>query len=433
MTRLGARAATVDNLPPVIETDVLVVGAGPAGAAAAITAARRGLDVTVVDKARFPRDKCCGDGLTTLGLRLLADLGFDPGTVENWFDVHDIAIRAPGGREILLNLPSDGSFAAVAPRVELDAALVDLSRRAGATIHQGCAFGRFVSPPDDDPARLVVDVDRLGHVRCRHVVAADGMWSPVRKALGLNEPGYLGEWHAFRQYASGVTGPAAERLYVWFDADLLPGYAWSFPLPGGRVNIGFGLLRTDGDSVQHMRTLWPQLLQRPHVRAALGDGFELEGRHLAWPIPARVDRATLAIGQVLLVGDAAAATDQLTGEGIGQALLTGIEAASAIAATVDEPPEAAGARYRSAVRAHLLADHRTSVAMGRLITHPRAVDAGIRLVDGSDWTRRNFARWMFEDEPRGDRCHPAEMASALPPSTRGAVLSSTFLFRCGPG
>ncbi len=380
---------------------MLVVGAGPAGAAAAITAARMGLDVTVVDKARFPRDKCCGDGLTALCLRLLADLGFDPATVPSWFDVHDVAIRAPGGREILLRLPSDGAFAAVAPRVELDAALVDLARRAGATVHEGCSFGRFVPPPDDDPTRLVVDVDSLGELQCRHVVAADGMWSPVRKALGLNEAAYLGEWHAFRQYASGVTGPAAERLYVWFDADLLPGYAWSFPLPGGRANIGFGLLRTAGHSVQHMRALWPELVQRPHVRAALGDRFEMEGRHLAWPIPARVDRATLAIGQVLFVGDAAAATDQLTGEGIGQALLTGIEAASAIAAGGgDDAPGAAGARYRTAVRAHLLADHRMSVAMGRIITHPRAVDAGIRLVDRSEWTRRNFARWMFEDEPR---------------------------------
>ena len=68
------------------------------------------------------------------------------------------------------------------------------------------------------------------------------MWSPVRK-LARRSPsrGYLGEWHAFRQYVGGVTGPAAERLCVWFEPDLLPGYAWSFPLPDGRVNVGFGV------------------------------------------------------------------------------------------------------------------------------------------------------------------------------------------------
>jgi geranylgeranyl reductase family protein len=383
----------------VIETDVLVVGGGPAGSAAAITAARAGLDVTVVDKATFPRDKCCGDGLTTLALRLLARLGLDPAAVPNWFDVHDVVLRAPSGRETALALPAGpGAFAAVTPRAELDAALLDLARAAGAKVHDGHGFSAFA--PAAEPGRLTVLVEGLGPIACRHVVAADGMWSPVRKALGLSEPGYLGEWHAFRQYAGGVTGPAAERLYVWFDADLLPGYAWSFPLPGGRVNIGFGLLRETGHSVQHMRTLWPEIVERPHVRAALGAGAELEGRHTAWPIPARIDRATLAVGQVLFTGDAATATDQLTGEGIGQALLTGIEAAEAIVTTAGGDPFAAGERYRREVRRHLVADHRMSVVLGRLSTHPRAVDAGVRLVDSSAWTRRNFARWMFEDEPR---------------------------------
>jgi geranylgeranyl reductase family protein len=390
----------------VIETDVLVIGAGPAGSAAAIAATRHGLDVVVVDKARFPRDKCCGDGLTTLGLRMLADLGFDPATVPNWFDVDDIVIRGPSGRETSLQLPrGQGSYAAVAPRVELDAALVQLAAATGARMHLGHAFSGFAAGAADGD-RLAIEVDGLGTVLASHVIAADGMWSPVRKALGLAEPGYLGEWHAFRQYARHVTGPAATQLFVWFEADLLPGYAWSFPLPDGRANIGFGLLRTAGTSVQHMRTLWPELLARPHVRAALGEGAELEGRHLAWPIPARVDRATLAVGQVLFVGDAAAATDQLTGEGIGQALLTGIEAANAIAGSRAEGPLVAGDRYRASVRHHLVADHRMSIALSRVVTHPRAVDAGLRLVDSSDWSRRNFARWMFEDEPRAAALTP---------------------------
>ncbi len=69
-------------------------------------------------------------------------------------------------------------------------------------------------------------------IEARYVVAADGMWSPVRKSTGANEPGYLGEWHGFRQYARNVTGPASKQLYVWFEPDLVPGYAWSFPLPG---------------------------------------------------------------------------------------------------------------------------------------------------------------------------------------------------------
>ena len=72
-------------------------------------------------------------------------------------------------------------------------------------------------------------------------IGADGMWSPLRKALGASEPGYLGEWHAFRQYFTNVSDAAATQLWVWFDADLLPGYAWSFPLADGRANVGFGI------------------------------------------------------------------------------------------------------------------------------------------------------------------------------------------------
>src|SRR5262249_51548720 len=102
----------------------------------------------------------------------------------------------------------------------------------------------------------------------------------------------------------------------------------------------------------------------------------------------------------LFVGDAASATDQLTGEGIGQALLTGIEAAEAIVATAAVDPLAAGERYRRRVRRHLVADHRMSVALSRLTAHRRAVNAGSRLVDPTDGTGRNFARGMFEDDPR---------------------------------
>src|SRR5206468_2896327 len=104
------------------------------------------------------------------------------------------------------------------------------------------------------------------------------------------------------------------------------------PLPDGRVNIGFGLLRDGVRKVQAMKTMWPEILQRDHIRAALGPEVELQGRHTAWPIPARVDRSTLAAGRALFVGDAAAAADALTGEGIGQALLTGRLAGEAILA-----------------------------------------------------------------------------------------------------
>ena len=147
--------------------------------------------------------------------------------------------------------------------------------------------------------------------------------------------------------------------------------------------------------------MWAGLLDRPHIRAALGPGARLEGRHTAWPIPARGDTATLARRRVLLAGDAAMATDVMTGEGIGQALLTGRLAAEALLAAGALDAAAVAAHYRAAVHDHLVADHRMSVRLGRVLAHRRGARAAVAILDHAGaWSRRNFARWMFEDEPR---------------------------------
>ena len=379
-----------------LRADAVIVGLGPAGSAAAIELCRAGRTVVAIDKAVFPRDKCCGDGLTTLGLRELEHLGLDPSTIPDWFDVGGAAIRSPSGRQVVVPLPSTGGYAAVAPRLQLDDALVRLAREVGADIRDGHGFERIFEHDN----HVTVVADGL-EIDTRYDVAADGMWSPVRKSLGVNERGYLGEWHGFRQYARNVTGPAAEQLHVWFEPDLVPGYAWSFPLPGGRVNIGFGVLRDGNRRIQDMKELWLDLLSRPHIVDALGDGFEPEDRHTAWPIPARVDEATLTAGRVLFTGDAAMATDVMTGEGIGQALLTGRLAAEAIIAAGALQPDDAAAIYRAEVEHHLFADHRMSKALGSVLATSWGARGAIRVVAASGaWGRRNFARWMFEDEPR---------------------------------
>ena len=407
------RAATTGRRGPTAEVvDVVVVGAGPAGSTAATVLARAGRDVLLVDKAEFPRDKCCGDGLTTLALRELEALGLQPASVPSWRSVDAAWLRSPSGREVCVPLPSRddptaGIYAATTPRRELDAALVDLARAAGVTVAEGHALVGLAQRED----RVELQLHGLGPVAARYAIAADGMWSPTRKLLGRAEPGYLGEWNAFRQYARNVTGPAADRLYVWFEPDLLPGYAWSFPLPDGRVNFGFGVLRDDRRRGHRdgaaTKALWGDLLGRAHIVDALGEGFELEGRHTAWPIPAGIDRATLGDGRVLFAGDAAMATDTMTGEGIGQAILTGRLAAEALIAAGALQPDHARAEYVRGVRHQLVADHRMSHALGRVLASERGARGAMRVLSTSAWTRRNFARWMFEDEPRAVALTPS--------------------------
>ena len=375
--------------------DTLIVGAGPAGTAAAITLARAGLDVMVVDKAQFPRDKICGDGLTTGALRHLEHLGLAPDSVASWREATDCWVRSPGGGTRLFELPrTGGTFAAIATRRDLDSALVDLARKAGADVLDGHGLLGAV----ESGSGITAEIGTIGTVRAKWVIGADGMWSPLRKHLGVATTGYLGEWHAFRQYVSGVGPIAAKDLYISFEEDLLPGYFWSFPLPDGRANIGFGVQRDGVRRTRDMKQLWPDLLARPHIRAVLGPDMTQDEPHRAWPIPARVDQMAPTTRRALFVGDAVAACDVMTGEGIGQALVTGIRAAEAIRDHGVGGDSAAA--YTTALRRELVADHRMSALLVRGLSTAAGADRAIRIAGASDWTRRNFARWLFEDYPR---------------------------------
>jgi menaquinone-9 beta-reductase len=385
-----------------LTADVVVVGGGPAGSAAAITLARAGRDVILVDKATFPRDKCCGDGLTTGALRRLEQLGLRRESIESWMEVGDVHVRSPSGRAVTFPLPRDaGTYAAVARRIDLDDALLAVARDEGVKVHDG----HGVTDLDVGPDRVALRAAGLDTIAARYVIAADGMWSPVRKlTLGAadDESGYLGEWHAFRQYFENVDGPAASQLWVWFEPDVLPGYAWSFPLPGNRANVGFGILRRTGEPTKSMKAMWPELLRRSHIAAALGPGATPESAHKAWPIPARVEHTALsgAAGRVLFVGDAARASDPMTGEGIGQALETAHLGAEAILAAGWNRPEVAAERYERAVRRGLAVDNRLAALLARALSHRKGARFAVRLAGSTDWTRRNFGRWLFEDYPR---------------------------------
>jgi flavin-dependent dehydrogenase len=295
-------------------------------------------------------------------------------------------------------------YAVVARRTDLDAALLDVARASGVKVCDGHGLVGLEGPVADDRSdSIALDVEGLGTVRARYAIGADGIWSRLRKALDADRgDGYLGDWHAFRQYFSRVGPDAAAGLWVWFEPDLLPGYAWSFPLPGGRANVGFGVPRRPGRRSGELAGAWGELLARPHIRAVLGDGARAEGPHRTWPIPAQTTPPPLfaAGGRALFVGDAARVGDPMTGEGIAQALETGSLAAEAILrAGPYRAAEAAGA-YEDAVRRSLGTDNRLAGLLSRLLGRPRRARAALRLAGASPWTRQNFARWLFEDYPR---------------------------------
>jgi menaquinone-9 beta-reductase len=412
----GTAVPSIVVSPPA-STEIAIIGAGPGGSAAAIALARAGRQVTLFDRATFPRDKCCGDGLTTGALRRLEALGLDPSTIPSWTWVDDVQITPPNGKRRTFPLPREmGHFAAVATRMELDAALVNLAVKAGATLHESTTL-TGINQSTTSVELTVTGPESEASFIAERVIAADGMWSPTRKLLSGGNSGrgdngdngdnggstgavpYLGEWHGYRQYVSNVHTAASRDLCVWFDGDIVPGYLWCFPLADGRVNLGFGVERRPELKTKEMKGLWATLLQRPYLREVLGPSPVFEETPKAWPIPCAPTDASASIGRVLFVGDAVRACDVLTGEGIGQALQTGTMAADAILRTRIFS-EAAG-DYERELRSHLGPDHRMATALERMMRSKAVANGAVAISGSTDWTRRNFARWLFEDYARG--------------------------------
>jgi len=261
------------------------------------------------------------------------------------------------------------------------------------------------------PLRMTVETGGQRRVvEAEHVVGADGAWSKVRRMFFPGEPPTPPGMHAVRQY---VDAPESDSLATYFSAELLPGYGWIFPLPGGGANVGIGVHRDPavlGEITrERLRSrsgriatgalggLFREFLARPDVVERLGR-HRPRDRVRAWPIPADPTLSRVATERVLLVGDAARLVDPMTGEGIGQALSSGRIAAESIL-TGSSPTEVAGT-YRDHIDRELGSDLRFALLLVRGLRHRRGVEWSLRAAGRNDWTARNFARWLWEDYPR---------------------------------
>jgi geranylgeranyl reductase family protein len=318
--------------PPADEADVIVVGAGPSGATTAFYLAQSGLDVLLLEKSRFPREKVCGDGLTPRAVKTLVSMGISVSEQDGW--VRNKGLRVIGaGKRLELPWPELDSYPGyglVRTRLDLDETLARRAQQAGARLFEGVTV---TGPVLDERTGRITGVVAKGTdggedrtYRARVVVAADGNSSRLSVAMGLRKRDDRPLGVAVRTY---FTSPRHDDDYLesWLDLwdgdRLLPGYGWVFGMGDGTSNIGLGLLNT---SAAFGHTDYHALLRKWLKSMPAEWGFTEQNR--TQPIrgaalPMGFNRTPHYHQGLLLVGDAGGMVNPFNGEGIAYAMESG--------------------------------------------------------------------------------------------------------------
>lgn len=342
------------------EADVLVVGAGPGGSTAAWFLAEQGLDVVVAEKAVFPREKVCGDGLTPRGVKQLQRLGIDP--LGDGFQRID-GLRVHREDRSILQMPwpeLDGypAFGVVRGRADLDHLLARHAEEAGASVWQGV---EAVEPITEDGwvkgalLRRVEGDEEPFEVRARLVLAADGASSRFGAAAGVRrDPGRPIGIAARRYFRTDRRiGPWMESwLELVEGGKMLPGYGWIFPVSDGVINVGAGLQNTfKGFREISARGVYDRFVGMLPEEWGIDEEHAI-GDLLSGPIPMGMNRRPPAVPGLLLIGDAAGLVNPFNGEGIAYAMESGALAAELAVDSLRAGRPALAQAYPAALQDH---------------------------------------------------------------------------------
>jgi len=391
----GPAQGGIGSRHPDTSADVIVVGAGPAGSTAAIYLARAGVDVLLLEKSVFPRDKVCGDGLTPRGVKQVLALGVDV-SGDDW--LRNKGLRVVGGGTslelpwpVLQDYPD---FGLVRPRRDFDQMLADLAVKAGARLHVGTTV---TGPVRDERTGAIVGVlarsdNGPGSFSAPIVIAADGVSARVALGMGINKRDDRPLGVAVRRYykspAKTHDDYLESHLELWdrtnaASPQLLPGYGWIFGLGDGTVNVGLGMLNSskafgNTDYRKLLRT-WldgtpPEWgLREENAIGSIGGAG----------LPMGFNRTPHYADGLVLLGDAGGSVNPFNGEGIAYAMESAAMAAESVLQALgraDGPSrEAALQGYAAAMKDHLGAYYRLGGMFSTLIGKPAIMKTATRL------------------------------------------------------
>jgi geranylgeranyl reductase family protein len=363
------------------DPDVLVVGAGPAGSVAAMRLAHAGLRVVLCDRATFPRDKTCGDGLIADALAVLRTLGLEPPVKDAAYGSTRLLTISPGGVEVRFQ-----STFLVLPRRRFDHMLFERAVSAGAEFRRLIVHG----PLTNGDRVLGVSARRAGsettiELRAPLTLLATGAEGAVLKRFD-SEARVAPSGLAVRTYAHRVNGADLNELIISLERDLLPGYAWAFPVPDGLLNVGVGALSNRSLRSQgiNLRTRLDALLAgRGRLGALLGPMRAVEP-HKGAPLRTGLIGSQLGRPGLAVIGEAGGTTYSVTGEGIGKAMESALLAADLAAASGGDLP-AVGPAYARLMTERYGARFAAYTTAEQWVARPLVADYVARRANRSAW------------------------------------------------
>ena len=383
----------------IIETEILIIGAGPAGAMAALFLAKKNISCLLVDKAVFPRDKICGDALSGKVVEVLKR--YDPALigqlVESEIQIGSYGVNFIAPNNKWLRVPFKKDYATlerapgfVSKRIYFDNFLVEeVRKKRNIEFLENIELRIFEKTND---GYLCYDTDKSIQIKTKLIIACDGSSSAFAKHVKNFNLSNKENCFGLRAYYAGVKGLDKDNfIELHFIKELLPGYFWIFPLPNGEANIGLGIR---ADVVTKKKLKLPQLLE-------FKDRFKdatLTGKIQLHALPMGTKQRVLHGDNFLLAGDAAALIDPFTGEGIGNAMVAGLCAAETIENIHHQQNFSASSlsTYDQKIYKRLGPELQMSSNLQKLVMYPRLFNYVVNKATNNT-ELQNLISTMFED------------------------------------